>query len=183
MAEKYYNSIATLVSDLNTACIGVVGGVTITFSVTSSLTTPNRLLITFSGTTVTTFTIIDTNLSKYVLGFRAGIDTLAGQVYAASYSNFNLSYDNYILVYIPTLNGMNACMGQQIATFKIPLNSNTNQVYYYFEANSFLQFVDISDMGLTLSSLTVIILDRFGYNLNPMGLDYSFSLALELWQD
>ena len=179
--EKYYSSITTLITDLNTACVGVVGGVTITFSLSQLLTTPNRLLITFSGTTVTTFTIIDTNLSKYVLGFRAGIDTLAGQVYSASYSNFNLSFDNYILLYIPSLNGMNACMGQQISTFKIPLNSNTNTVYYYFEGSSFSQFVDITDRNLNLSSLTVFVYDRFGYNLTPMGLDYSFSLAIELW--
>ena len=76
---------------------------------------------------------------------------------------------------LPTKNYLNSVLRVNL--------EDCNQVYYYFEANSFLQFVDISDMGLTLSSLTVIILDRFGYNLNPMGLDYSFSLALELWQD
>ena len=181
LTEKFYSSITTLISDLNTACYGVVAGVTILFSQTNSAATPNRLLVTFSGTTVTTFNFIDTNLSKYVLGFYSKKDTLSGQVYAASYSNYNLSFDNYILMYVPSLNGMNACMGSQIATFKIPLNSSTNQVYYYFEFNSFQQFVDITDRNLTLSSLNVVIYDRFGYNLNPLGLDYSFTLAVELY--
>ena len=184
LAEKYYNTISSLVSDLNTACVGVVSGVTITFSITVSSTTPYRLQIAFSGgTTTSSFAIIDTNLSKYALGFRAAKDTLLGGVYAATYSNYNLSFDNYITMYIPSLNGMNANMGSAQGTFKIPLNSATNQVYYYFESTSFSQFVDITDKSLVLSSLQVTLYDRFGCNLNPMGLDYSFSLAIELWRD
>ena len=177
LAGKNYSAIATLITDLNTACVGIVSGVTITFSLTSSLTTPNRLLITFTGgTTTSSFSIIDTNLSKLVLGFRSANDTLSSSVYAASYSNYNLSYDNYILMYIPTLCGMNASQSGQQSTFKIPLNTVNNQVYYYFEASSFKQWVDITDAQMTISSLQVILFDRFGYNHNPSGLDYSFTI-------
>ena len=184
MTEKNYTSIGTLITDLNTACAGVVSGVTITFSLTSSLTTPNRLLITFTGgTTTSTFSVIDTNLSKYILGFRASKDVLSGGVYSASYSNFNLNPDNYILMYIPSLNGMNASMSGQQSTFKIPLNSVTNQVYFYQEESSFQQFVDITDKNLMLSSLIVYITDKFGNDLQNNGLDYSFTLAIEQWTD
>ena len=182
LPEKNYGIITSLMTDLTTACVGIVPNVTITFSVTSSLTTPNRVMIIFGGSTITsTFSITDTNLSKYVLGFRKSKDSLSSNVYSASYSNYNLNFDNYILMYIPTINGINASMSNQISTFKVPLNTVANQVYYYQDETSFSQWVDVTDVNLTLSSLTVYILDRFGNNLNPQGLDYSFTLALELF--
>ena len=183
LTEKNYTNMSTLLTDLNTACVGVVSGVTMTFSLTTSLTTPNRVLITFTGgTTTSSFSVIDTsNLSKYILGFRASKDVLSGGVYSASYSNFNLNPDHYILMYIPSLNGMNASMSGQQSTFKIPLNTVSNQVYFYQEESSFAQWVDITDKALTLSSLTVILQDKFGRDLSPNGLDYSFTLCLELF--
>ena len=183
LPEKNYTYISILLTDLNTACVGVVSGVTMTFSLTTSLTTPNRVLITFTGgTTTSSFSVIDTsNLSKYILGFRASKDVLAGNVYLASYSNFNLNPDNYILMYIPSLNGMNASMSGQQSTFKIPLNTVSNQVYFYQEESSFAQWVDITDKSLTLSSIIVILTDKFGKDLNPNGLDWSFTLAIELF--
>ena len=182
LPEKNYTGIATLITDLNTACLGIVSNVIITFSLTSSLTTPLRLLITFTGSTSTSsFSITDTNLSKYILGFRNGKDTLVNSVYSASYANYNLNADNYILMYIPTLNGLNSSMSNQISTFKIPLNTITNQVYFYQENSSFKQYVDCRNPNLTINSLTVIIYDKFGNNLNPNGADYSFSITLEYW--
>jgi hypothetical protein len=181
LPEKQYNVISALVADLNLVCIGVVPNVVITFSISNSLTLPLRLIITFSGSTVTTsFNIIDTNLSKFILGFRSGIDSLANMVYAASYSNYNLNPDSYVLMYIPTLNGLNSTMGGgAISTFKIPLNTVANQIYFYQEGISFKQSIETNSSNLTLSDLTVIIYDKYGKNLNPKGYDYSFSLTVE----
>ena len=177
LAEKNYTSIAILIADLNTACTSLVSGVTITFASTTSLATPLRLKIT---TTAATFSIVDTNLSKYILGFRAANDSLVSGVYAASSSNHNLNPDNYFLMHIPSLNGMNASVGGPLqSTFKIPLNCITNQVYYYFESSSFTQYVDIRDPNMVLSNLIVYIVDRFGNAISPNGLDYSFSLSLD----
>jgi hypothetical protein len=183
LPEKNYTSIATLLTDLTTACVGVVSGVIMTFSLTSSLTITNRLRITFTGgTTTSSFSVIDTSkLSKYILGFRASKDVLTGGVYAASFSNYNLNPDNYISMYIPSLNGMNSSMSGQQATFKVPLNTVTNQVYFYQENSSFTQWVDITDRNLMLSALTVNIYDKYGKDLQPNGLDYSFTLSLEIW--
>ena len=180
LPEKNYTTIASLLTDLNTACVGIVSNVVITFSLTTSLTTPLRLLITFTGSTTTSsFSITDTNLSKYILGFRNGKDTLVSSVYTASNANYNLNCDNYILMYIPTLNGLNSSMSNQISTFKIPLNVITNQVYFYQESSSFKQWVDIHDKNLLLNNLTVVLYDKFGNNLNPNGMDYSFSITVE----
>ena len=67
-----------------------------TFNLNS--TNSNRLQINFTGTT-TSFSIIDTNLSKYILGFRSSSDTLATNIFTASSSNYNLNVDNYINIY------------------------------------------------------------------------------------
>ena len=178
LAEKNYTDIATLLADINTACAAVVSKVSPVFSLSTSLTTPMRLLVTTSSLS---FRIIDTNLSKYVLGFRADKDSLSSGVYAASTSVYNLNFDNYLLMYIPTLNGLNASMnGGLQSTFKIPLNSVQSQVYYYQESSSFEQHVDITDPNLCFTNLSVIILDRFGKPVAPNGLDYSFTLSVEM---
>lgn len=146
---------------------------------------PNRLLFDFMGSVATSFSIIDTNLSKYVLGFRGLYDSLPTTVgvsptYNASNSNWNLNYDNYISLYIPSL-GSSCSMSNQLQTFKIPLNTVTNQVYFYQEGSSFRHWVDITDSNFTISNITIIVYDKFGNNLNPNGLDFSFTLSLEIY--
>lgn len=180
--EKNYTNISNLLTDINAACLSKVTNIILTFGLTSSLINPNRLIITFSGSILTnSFSIIDTNLSKYILGFRSSTDTLVGYQYSASYSNYNLNFDNYINMYIPTFNCMSANQGGLFSTFKIPLNSATGQIYYYFDNNSFHQHVDITNEKMILSNMIVIFYDKFGNNLNPNGLDVSFTLLLEFY--
>ena len=100
LPEKNYVTIVSLINDLNTVLIGVVPNVIITLSSTTSLLTPYRLLFTFTGTTTTTaFAVVNTNFSRYVLGFRGGRDVLISSVtvtYPATISNWNLNFDNYL---------------------------------------------------------------------------------------
>ena len=181
LPERNHTSITTLLFDLNGVCGGTpFGGSGITFINTVSVLTPYRLAANFTGTTVSTFNFIDTTLSKYILGFRS-TDALIGGTVVNGTANYNLSADNYILMYVPSLNSMNANMGGQISTFKIPLLGFTNSVFYYFDGNSYQQWVDISDDNLVLSGLQVIIYDKWGQNLSPNGLDYSFTLQVEYY--
>ena len=177
--EKYYQTMDALITDINTACAGGFGGSVPSFSITSSTTTPYRLAVTFSGTTVTTFQFQDTNLSKYILGFRS-TDPLAANTVNSS-CNYNLSADSYILMYMPNLNSMNASMSGQTSTFKIPLLGFTNSVFYYFDMASFVQYVDITDQNLVLSGLQVVLFDKFGKNIQPNGLDWSMTLQIEYY--
>ena len=175
LAENYYKTIDTLLADLNSALVGKVPFINIVATLNGT-----KIRLTFSGsTTVTQFKVIDTNFSKFVLGFRGDRDTLVGVYYNANYCNYNLFYDNYILMSIPSLNAVNASMTGQNCTFKIPLNCITNQVYYYFDHMAFSQWVDITDPRLRVTDLTIVLYDKFGKNINPHGLDYSFTLAIE----
>lgn len=176
LAEKNYTSIGTLIQDLNLAITGVVPNVTMVFS---QSVLPLRLSITFTGT-VSTFYITDTNLSKYILGFRKKHDKLVSNVYTASFSNYNLNGDNYIHLYLPNIGGINASMGGGAkSTFKIPFDSISNNVYFYQEGTSFQQYVDLRNSNFTLSNLTAIFYDRYGTLINPRGFDYSFTLKIE----
>ena len=172
LTEANYTTMSSFMSVLSSACTTATG-VTMTFSLNGSNT--NKLIITFSS--ATTFSVIDTNLSKYILGFRT-TDTLSSNIFTGS-CNFNLTPDNYISIYIPSFNSYNANQVGYWSTFKLPLNAITNQVYYYLEQAAFEQFVNINDDNLVLSSLTVHIYDRFGNNINPNGSDYSFTLQIQ----
>jgi hypothetical protein len=183
LPEKNYVSIGTLLLDLNNLMIQLTPNGAPILNV--NYLQPNRLMFNFTGTAPTSFSVIDTNLSKYILGFRGlydGFINVVGfaQTYMATNSNWNLNFDNYISLYIPSL-GSTSSMSNQLQTYKIPLNSVTNQVYFYQEGSSFRQWVDISDSNFTMSNITVIVLDKFGNNLNPNGLDFSFTLSLEIY--
>ena len=176
LTEANYTTITSFLTVLSAACNSSItgSGITMTFNLNS--TNSNRLQINFTGT-ISSFSIIDSNLSKYILGFRS-TDTLTSNIFTASSSNYSLNIDNYINMYMPTFNNYNANQNGSWSTFKLPLNSINNQIYYYQDASSFEQSIDINDNNLVLSSLTVYILDRFGNNLNPNGLDYSFTIAI-----
>ena len=183
LPEKNYVTIASLLTDLNNLMGPLIPSGAPILNV--NYFQQNRLMFNFVGTIPTTFSVIDTNLSKYILGFRGSYDgfvNVAGfaQTYMATNSNWNLNFDNYISLYIPSL-GSSCSMSNQLQTFKVPLNTVTNQVYFYQEGSSFRQWVDISDSNFTMSNITVIVYDKFGNNLNPNGLDFSFTLSLEIY--
>ena len=150
----------------------------------------NKAYFNFTGgfdNAAVTFSLTETLLSKNILGFRS-TDTVTAPpfpVYTASMNyNLALNSDPYCLMYIPTLNGLNASQSGKQSTFKIPMNiqsTGVNPFYYHLDAKTFKQFVDITDPQLTISNLTVIMYDRYGSNLNPYGKSFSFTLALELW--
>ena len=178
LSEANYTTITSFLVAMSNACNTTINGtgITINFALNSSNT--NRLQINFSGSTVTTFSVTDTNLSKYILGFRT-TDTYSSNVFSGNSSNYNLSADNYVNIFIPSFNSLNANQNGSYSTFKLPLNTITNQVYFYQEATSFQQTIDITDDNLVLSQLIVHVHDRFGCNLNPNGMDYSFTLAVD----
>ena len=175
LAEFYHTSIASLLIALNTACVSILpAGLIMTFSNVNS-----KIWITFTGTGwwVSSIVISETVLSKYILGLRAEQDLYdySNKIYKALTCNININPDNYILMYFPSLNVMNASMSGQNCTFKIPCNAVTNQILFYREDD---QFVTLADQRI--SDFTVLFYDRFGNLLNSSGLDYSFSLLLEL---
>jgi hypothetical protein len=176
LKEKNYTTMTSLVADLNLACLGVVPNVVFTFSISPS---EPRLLITIIGQ-INFFSIIDTNLSKYILGFREKYDVLVSNVYIASYSTYNLNSDSYIHIHLSYVPGVNASMlGGAKSSFKLPFNTVANNVYYFFESSSFTQFIDCRNSNFNLSSMTIVLYDRYGNPISSKGQDYSVTFKIE----
>ena len=181
LSTNNYASISTLCTDITTAFTG--------------LTLPNNAILTMSAGTTnvivslvstvqTNFVVNQTQLSFYILGFKnqsAQINTTSGSNRTSTINalnSFNLNIDNYAnfsIINLPVLNNAN-CNGI-ISSFKIPLNCLTGEVLYLEENQTFKQSVLITNNGIVINSLKVVITDRFGNSLSNNGIDYSFSLG------
>ena len=177
--------------------------------VLSVVVATNRIRIGISGTRPITFTIIDTNLSLYILGFRSEFDKLVdmgtetityttivnGMIstisqtsfptatspyyYLASTSSYNLNADNYISLYVPQFAGCVSDMNGLNTTFKIPMNCIYGMTYFFQKNLNFEQELEIRDKNMILNEMTIIVFDRYGKNVENNGLDYSLSLLVE----
>ena len=175
-----------------------------------SLDLSNRIVLTISNLRpVTSFYVIDSPFTMYILGFRQSyhklIDTVGETVnittvyngisttthntgflsststyyYRASTSTYNLNPDNFISMYIPQLSGCVLNMAGLNTTFKIPMNCVFGTTYFLQEHQNFKQIIEIRDKHLILNNITITMYDRFGNNIDNKGLDYSMSLLLE----
>lgn len=173
LTDKVYSSMATLLTDINTAISALGISNTITLSISSS--NPNKISITLS--TSATLVILTTGLSQYILGINN--QSVTGTILNAT-NNFLLNVDNYINIYfsnIPSTSHNN--YGGVISSYKIPLNCTSNVVYYNAENQSFSQYIEITDSNYVLTNLNVKLLDRWGNIIPSQGLDYSFTLGIE----
>ena len=137
MKEMNHTSIESLITDLN---LRFYMYVFLPVVITASVTTANRIRLNLSGMRPITFSIIDTNFSYNICGFRGSIDklidigtettstitmvnglinsntitnlpsTTSPYYYLASQSTYNLNPDNYISLFIPQLSGCVADM-------------------------------------------------------------------------
>jgi hypothetical protein len=101
--------------------------------------------------------------------------TLTGTTIVST-NPYTLNWDTYISIWIENL-GQSSLEPIQIS-FKIPLNGTTNNVMYWAEGTQNDQVVDVSDRGVRVDRLNVIVFDRFKNILNNNGLDWSFSFNM-----
>jgi hypothetical protein len=172
IAENFYTTISALITVVNAAMAAADPTHTPVIVATSGF-----YYLELSLTSGSTFYFNDTNLSRYILGFRS-TDTYASGLVTAS-GNYNLSVDNYLNFSITNIPQQMTNVNGYTSTFKIPLNASNNSIYYYLEGFGFAQSVEIQDNNFILSQLVVSMKDRFNADINPMGGDYSFSLEIE----
>ena len=162
MKEMNHTSIESLITDLN---LRFYMYVFLPVVITASVTTANRIRLNLSGMRPITFSIIDTNFSYNICGFRGSIDklidigtettstitmvnglinsntitnlpsTTSPYYYLASQSTYNLNPDNYISLFIPQLSGCVADMNGSNTTI---FKIPMNCIYgmtYFFQEN------------------------------------------------
>jgi hypothetical protein len=170
--EANYATIGSLTSALNTAFVGVIPSTTVTFA-----TSGNYVTVSATSSTITSFSLNDTILSKYILGFRNA--TFAGLSTTATV-NYLLNVDNFLSMYLSNVSTENTFNNGNIFTsFKISLQSVNGQICFNAENVGFTQSVLLLNKTQTISYLQIQIYDRFGNLILSNNSDYSFTLAVE----
>jgi hypothetical protein len=168
-----YTSIASLISDLNTACTSLVPSTTITFSANS---TSNIITCTTSGASL--LDIQPSTLATYVLGFRSYTGTGTTTLVAAV--PWNLAFDTYVYLYLKNIPVNRLTTFGTQKSFKVQLTSSFGGGQYLDENTSYVQAIDMADSGCNLTSMAVQVFDRFNNLLLVGNPDYSFSLEFEM---
>ena len=172
IAQGNYTTMSSLLTVINNAFVGVIPSTTVTFSVSG-----NTISVSATSSTITSFALKETILSKYILGFRNV--SFSGLTASASV-NYVLNIDNYILMYINNVSSDNTSSnGNIFSSFKIPLNAINGVIYYYSDQIGLKQYIRLLNSTQRISYLNVSILDRFGNVLIANNSDYSFSLEIE----
>ena len=170
--EANYTTLSGLLTAINNAFVGVIPLSTVTFAQIGS---SNRLTCTIATTgTFTSFTIVDTSLSKYVLGFR--YPSYSGLV-ATSTVDFILNVDNYISLYLANVRSLNNT--NRLCSFKIPLTTSNGVILFDGESTSFKQFLDLGNDGQMINTIHIKVYDRFNQQILSNNADYSLTLMFE----
>ena len=195
LADTNYTSIVQLCTDITTAFNGgftsgshsiLASGLTLTLTQSNSY-----ISASITGTTnITNFSINQTQLSQYILGFVKGQSSTTINN-SGAYSNtiisqnwYNLSIDNYISFYLANIPATSTSNNNSsYCSFKI-LTTTTNGNILFFEDNStFRQSVLLSQYSQPITEIHIKIYDRFGNLLINNGFDWSFTLAFEFYDN
>ena len=109
-----------------------------------------------------------------------GFNTVTYLVTPIISTNFYcLNVDNYLTMYITNLSGADSTnVNGRLLSFKIPLNTVNGNILYYGESSTFIQTISITDPKFILTSMHIMILDRFGFPINGGNAHYSFTLGV-----
>ena len=82
-------------------------------------------------------------------------------------------------MYINNLSGADSTnVNGRLLSFKIILPLTNGNILFLGESNTFIQTISITDPNFILSSLNIMILDRFGFPINGGNAHYSFTLGI-----
>lgn len=178
--DKIYTSISTLLSDINSAFATAYPAVNIVFALISN-GLPNNGFVQISTSSSAIFTsgiyIQPGILANTILGFDKIFDGTINIRYAKN--SYLLNPDNYINLYLPNLSSGDMNINGVPSSFKIPLVSTTNTVLFTSSNIAFDQYITVSNVNV-INKVQAVITDRWGFNINSRGLDYSMTLAFEI---
>ena len=172
--EKNYTTIYDILDALNSQ-LQPFNGTTMQFMVNSK----SQVYVYFTGTAITSFSIMETNLSRFILGFRS-YDVLTSISSSSSYiasCRYSMSMDTFITIFISNLEHNN--IHNNCQTFKIAFQSEYGQMFFYNENMTYSQFICDFNKTQVCNNLMVKILDRFGNQL-VSNIDYSMTLFVEM---
>jgi len=173
ITNQSYTSCSLLLTAINTAVSTALSfyiGLGLTFSLSVS---NNRVQLICNATSLTfNQGILITNMLGYLPTDLLGLGSVIFT------NGYNINPDNYISMSISNLPISSNLASGRNSTFKIPLNGNTGQIVYLHNNNSFEQIRYINDDSFILDKLNIQMFDRWGYNLNESGGDWSMTLKI-----
>jgi hypothetical protein len=178
LANKNYTDINSLLTDINTAL--AARNTNLLFRLNSN----NLVEIVRTGI-INKYYFTSSNLLNIILGFTnsAYLSTViltTETVTVTANRQPNLNFDNYISLFIKNIPHKSSSSNQLIS-FKIPLNSSGNIVYFNSENVSFSQYITITDKNLVVDKLQIVVYDRFGNQLTNNGYDYSLTIGFSFY--
>lgn len=178
VTQQVYSSINTLLSALNTSISAAINSTGFTFALTAL--SSNNVIITSTGG-FSSYSIIPNTLSN-ILNINSAINQGAG-VYTSPFI-YNLGYDTYIQMAFFNVPSIFSSQGNIPSALKIPLNTNAyNILFYSNDRTDYDQSLTISDSNFILSQMRIIMYDRYGFPLNNGNLEYSFTIAIEYYEE
>lgn len=169
ITEQNYITITSLITAINSAISSAISAY-LGLSIVLSVYNTNYIRITHNCTSLT---LGKSLLINNILGFNsATYNTLI-----TTTNFYSLNIDNYIMLYITNLSGNDTITNGKIMTFKIILPNTNGSILYLCENSHFNQTISITDPFYVLSSLNIIILDRFGFPI-LCNAHYSFTLGI-----
>ena len=192
LLETNYTSIATLVTDLNNACITAINGDTGAGGVAVKLTFSESNGFIRATAVGGMFGLLPSNLAKYMLGYviDPSKTNYLTNISLVAYNKWTLQADLFFSMYIPQFHAMNTNGRNGLATsFKIPLNISglfllyTSYCVFFTENNGFKQYLECTDSSLMFSTITVIIQDQYGNDVTQNILNYSATFCFEMESD
>ena len=173
-----YSSISSLITALNSSIVTAITSTGFTFVL--SVTTGNNIVITSTGA-FSSYSIIQNTLSN-ILNINSAINQVAG-TYTSPFI-YNLGYDLYIQMAFFNVPSIFSSQGNIPSALKIPLNTNAfNILFYSNDRTQYDQALTISDTNFILSQMRIIMYDRYGFPLNNGNLEYSFTIAIEYYDE
>ena len=118
----------------------------------------------------------NTILTSVILGFpyNYSISLLNNSITSPSF--YNLSYDTYLILNLPYVNHKSTSIDGKPISFKIPYSGSSNNIFFSAENTQFTQYIELTEDTFTLGNLKITVFDKYGFQLDNNGLDWSFSL-------
>ena len=167
--ESNYITIASLVTAINNSISTVLSSYNLSLVLYYN---DYNISIQHSFSSITLNKCI---LINNILGFDTG-------TYTSTITTTNLyclNIDHYITMYVTNLSGADTTnVNGRLLSFKIILPQTNSNILFLGESNTFNQTISITDPKFVLSSMNIMILDRFGFPINGGNAHYSFTLGI-----
>ena len=177
LSPKAYTTVASLLTDINTQITSALAsyvGVSIVLSSVSSYL-GNICSIAYN---CTSFTLDNTPLSNYILGFTNRYTSTNSPLQGtAAMSLYNI--DSVIYITFPNIPNNN--INSKFNGFKLPITNITNNILYYNDSTEH-QSIILSNSSFTLDKLNILVLDRLGCQLTGYH-NFTMSLIIEYEDD